>query len=117
MISIKCQSNFIEITLRHGGCPVNLLHILRTSFPKNTSEGLLLNIFCNTSALTLFRSGGERVAGGYRTSNPTCFLFFFLFVCLFVCFFFDENVFLINMVLQTPFILIQICLRYSLLFI
>ena len=26
-------SNFIEITLWHGSSPVNLLHILRTSFP------------------------------------------------------------------------------------
>ena len=41
-ISIKLQSNFIEITLRHGCSPVNLLHIFRTAFPKNTSEQLLL---------------------------------------------------------------------------
>ena len=32
VISIKLQSNFIEITLRHGCFPVNLLHIFRTSF-------------------------------------------------------------------------------------
>ena len=43
-ISTKLQSNFIEITLRHGYSPVNLLHIFRTPFPKNTSEGLLLKI-------------------------------------------------------------------------
>ena len=42
VISIKLQSNFIEITLRHGCCPVNLLHIFRTPFPKNTSGWLLL---------------------------------------------------------------------------
>ena len=41
-ISIKLQSNFIEITLRHGCFPVNLLHIFRTTFSKNTSEWLLL---------------------------------------------------------------------------
>ena len=29
------QSNFIEITFRHG-CTINLLLIFRTSFPKNT---------------------------------------------------------------------------------
>ena len=34
--------NFIEITLRHGCSPVNLLDIFRTPFPKNTSGGLLL---------------------------------------------------------------------------
>ena len=34
-ISTKLQSNFIEITLRHGCSPVNLLHIFRTPFSKN----------------------------------------------------------------------------------
>ena len=43
MISIKKLCNFIEITLRHGYSPVNLLHIFRTPFLKNTSGGLLLN--------------------------------------------------------------------------
>ena len=43
VISIKLQSNFIEITLRHGCSPVNLLHIFRTPFPKNNSGRLLLN--------------------------------------------------------------------------
>ena len=42
VISIKLQSNFIEITLRHGCFPVMLLHIFRTHIYKNTSEGLLL---------------------------------------------------------------------------
>ena len=37
---LKC--NFIEIALRHGYSPVNLLHILRTPFYKNTSGELLL---------------------------------------------------------------------------
>ena len=32
VISIKLQSNFIEITLRHGCSPVNLLHVFRTRF-------------------------------------------------------------------------------------
>ena len=39
----KVVNNFIEITLRHGCSPVNLLHIFRPPFPKNTSGGLLLN--------------------------------------------------------------------------
>ena len=34
-------SNFIEITLRHGCSPVNLLHTFRTPFSRNTSEWLL----------------------------------------------------------------------------
>ena len=45
VISIKLQSNFIEITLRHGCFPVNLLHISRTPFPRNTSGELLLMFF------------------------------------------------------------------------
>ena len=38
----KCDFNkvAIEITLRHGCSLVNLLHIFRTLFPKNTSEYL-----------------------------------------------------------------------------
>ena len=42
----KCdsmQSNFIDITFRHGCSPVNFLHIFRITFSKNTSGGLLLN--------------------------------------------------------------------------
>ena len=36
--------SFTEIALRHGCSPLNLLHIFRTPFFKNTSEGLLLEI-------------------------------------------------------------------------
>ena len=35
VISIKLQSNFIEITLQHGYSPVNLLYFFRSPFPKN----------------------------------------------------------------------------------
>ena len=42
VISIKLQSNFFEITLRYGCSPVNLLHICRTPFSRNTSGWLLL---------------------------------------------------------------------------
>ena len=38
------RSNFIEITLRHGCYLVNLLHIFRTSFFKNPSGWLLLEL-------------------------------------------------------------------------
>ena len=41
-ISIKLKSNFIEIALWLGDFPVNLLHIFRTPFHKNTSGRLLL---------------------------------------------------------------------------
>ena len=42
VISIKLQSNFIEIALHHGCSNVNLLHIFRTSFPKITFGRLIL---------------------------------------------------------------------------
>ena len=42
--SVKLQCNFTEITLRRRCCPVSLLHIFRTSFPENTSGGLLLSL-------------------------------------------------------------------------
>ena len=41
VISIKLLSNFINVTFWHG-CSVNLLHIFRTPFYKNTYGGLLL---------------------------------------------------------------------------
>ena len=42
VISKTLQSNFIEITLRYGCSPVNLLYIFRAPFLRNTSGGLLL---------------------------------------------------------------------------
>ena len=42
VISIKLFCNFTEIPLRYGYSPVNLLHIFRTSFYKNTYGRLLL---------------------------------------------------------------------------
>ena len=39
----ECDFNKVA-SLRHGCSPVNLLHIFRTPFPKDTSEGLLLKV-------------------------------------------------------------------------
>ena len=44
VISIKLLCNPVEIALQHGCSPVNLLHIFRTPFLKNTSVRPLLNI-------------------------------------------------------------------------
>ena len=38
VISIKLQSNFIEIPLWHACSPVNVLNIFRTPFPKHTKN-------------------------------------------------------------------------------
>ena len=43
-ISIKLLYNFIEIGLQNGCSPVNLLHIFRISFPRNTFRRLLLKL-------------------------------------------------------------------------
>ena len=39
VILIKLLCNFIEITLRHGCSPINLLHIFRTPFIRTPTEG------------------------------------------------------------------------------
>ena len=42
----KFASNFIEVALRHGCSPLNLLHIFKTHFPKNTSRRMFLSVQC-----------------------------------------------------------------------
>ena len=49
VISVKLLCNFIEITFRYGRSPVNLLHIFRTPFHKNTYGGLFLDRVLNTT--------------------------------------------------------------------
>ena len=51
VISIKLLCRFIEITLRHGYSPVNLLQIFGTPFLKNTFRWLLLRLLLIGSAL------------------------------------------------------------------
>ena len=43
VVSIKLQSNFIDIAFRHGYFLINLLQIFRTTFPRNTSKELLIS--------------------------------------------------------------------------
>ena len=50
----KCDSNFIEITLRDVCSPVNLLYVVfRTPFSKNSSGGLLLQCLSNHTIISL----------------------------------------------------------------
>ena len=44
VISIKFLCIFIEITLRHGCSPLNLLYTSETSLPNSSSRGLLLEV-------------------------------------------------------------------------
>ena len=46
-VAKQTQLHF-KIALRHGCSAINLLHIFRTPFPKNTSGRLLLKIFILT---------------------------------------------------------------------
>ena len=71
MSSVKLRTNFIEITLPHGCCPVNLLHICRTAVLTNTYGVLLLQIFIQ-HACHIFQ---------YKfVSNLGCFLIYFWLV-------------------------------------
>ena len=51
VISLKLLCSFIEIALRHGCSLLNLLHVFRTPFYKNTYGGLLLNVWFGSLVL------------------------------------------------------------------
>ena len=88
------QSNFIEITLRHGCCPVNWLHIFRTPFLRNTSGWLLLKFIKILSSslicswlFTIFenklKTAKSKLYGvkndGIALEFPICHLFVLIF--------------------------------------
>ena len=52
-VSIYLQCSVIEIALWHGCSPVNLQHIFRTTFPKNTLGGLYGKIPVMSEAVAL----------------------------------------------------------------
>ena len=61
-ISLKLQSNFIEITLRHGCSAVKLLNIFKTSFPEKPLNGcfyFLFFIFFSIWIFMLFRKSAS----------------------------------------------------------
>ena len=67
-ISVKLQTNFIEITLPYGYSPVNLLHNYRAAVLTNTYGELLLQIFIqHASHIFQYKS----------VSNLGCFLIYF----------------------------------------
>ena len=59
LILIKLQSNFIEIALREGSSPVNLLPIFRTHFPKSISGWLLLKLQSDVKLYRIFWEKGK----------------------------------------------------------
>ena len=70
VISIKLQSNFIEITLWHGCSPIYLLNIFWTPFLKNSSGRLLLNQLCGNCA---FPQNFHTRKSGEITVNPNVY--------------------------------------------
>ena len=68
VISIKLLCNFIEITLRHGCSPANLMHIFRTPFSKNTSGWLLPKL----EILNLLNCLLPKLWTGWVTRLPAC---------------------------------------------
>ena len=79
-----CQSkNFIEITLWHGCSAVNLLHVFRTPFPKNTSNRLLLHLlvtFFKPVVKFCSKLSSKVVKLPLRTLFPFCKEYFLLFL-------------------------------------
>ena len=61
VISIKLQSNFIEITLGLGWSPINLLHIIRTPFLKNISARLLVIPILSRAKLSIKNNQFQRI--------------------------------------------------------
>ena len=66
-VSIKLPNNFIEITLRHGRRPVNLLHIFRTPFSRNTSGVLLMSV--GAKEVNTIKSNPEKNQKGVSFSH------------------------------------------------
>ena len=72
--------NFIKITLRplrHVCSPVNLLHIFKTPFPKNTSGGLLM-----TSLLLLLKKMNVQLFSWYIRSSKFQWNSHSIYICI-----------------------------------
>ena len=70
VISKKLHSNFIEIALWHGYSPVNLMHIFRTTFLKNSTGGVFW-IFSLLLAIVNLRQTSIRI---WMSVKPTFWL-------------------------------------------
>ena len=82
-ISIKLLCIFLETTLRHGFSPINLMHIFRIPFLKNTSGWLLLHLivcFCWFSNASQYMFGLHRLKFFFfKYLHCGCLLHFFIF--------------------------------------
>ena len=82
-ISVKLPCNFIEITLLHGCSPVNLLHVLRAPFLKNTSRRLLLKLYQNPFFFTMKWNVNKPNRKIVKTVCETAFLSFIVIYVIF----------------------------------
>ena len=82
VISIKLFCNFIEITLRHGCSPVNLLHNFRTAFLKNNYGWLLLYFIHGRCKMDL----RWLLLGKHQEKAHSFFLYIYFFEFVFTIF-------------------------------
>ena len=69
------QSNFIEITLRHGCSSVNLLHIFRTPFLKNTSGQLILVLLLAFTVIPKYKTSRDNNSRPIKNMNAKILAF------------------------------------------
>ena len=61
VISIKLLCNFIEIALRHGWSPANLLHIFRTPFLRTPLDGCFYHFYQDYMVPRIYQLESEKL--------------------------------------------------------
>ena len=74
-ILIMFLCNSIEITLQYRCSPVNLAHIFRTPFPKNTSGRLLMKWFNNYSSVLKYSASCSLIVSFFEPLSTRITLF------------------------------------------
>ena len=69
------KSNFIEITLQHGCSSVNLLHVFRTAFLKNTSGQLILVLLLVFTVIPKYKTSRENNSRPIKNMNAKILAF------------------------------------------
>ena len=80
VISIELQSNFIEMTFRHGCSSVNFLHIFRTLFARNTCGWLLL-LYCGCTNLVHYIFFCMSYGSRSNTAKSLCTYHMIFYMC------------------------------------
>ena len=69
------KSNFIEITLQHGCSSVNLLHVFRTPFLKNTSGQLILVLLLVFTVIPKYKTSRDNNSRPIKNMNAKILAF------------------------------------------